>query len=244
MKLLCVTILLLLHCVSVNAQTINAVKYIWQNETAKTNASVEIYDTDSKKSKGCIYFITNVDTAYTSRQDSLFNQFIASSNSQYAVVKISFYDLYDSSKLSLYSTELVENILPDVGKKYKTISKSNTILSGVNEYAVLALYAAIHNSNKINKTALFFNEYQPDKLLCEVLESSAKKIEGKLFMYVNTKEENNFITDSLAENLALNSSLLLYKYDDADAGASKNIFLEAYNWLMADGTNYILKIDN
>ncbi len=234
----------MLFCVIVNAQTINVVKYIWQNETTNTNASVEIYDTDRKKNKGCIYFITQVDTAFQSRQDSLFNQFIVSSSVQYAVVKISFYNKYDSSKLSLFSKELVDFILPDIAKKYKAIPKSNAILSGINEYALVALYAAIHNSNKINKTALFFNEYQPDYSLCEALESSAKKIEGKLFMYVNTKEEDDLMTDSLAENLALNSSVLLYKYDDVNAAASKNIFMEAYNWLMADGNNYILKIDN
>lgn len=234
----------MLFCVSVNAQTINVVKYIWQNETTNTNASVEIYDTDRKKNKGCIFFITQVDTAFQSRQDSLFNQFIVTSTVQYAVVKISFYNLYDSSKLSLFSKELVDYILPDVAKKYKSIPKSNAILSGINEYALVALNTAIESSNKINKTALFFNEYQPNILLCEALESSAKKIEGKLFMYVNTKEGNGLITDSLAENVALNSSVLLYKYDDVDAAASKSIFMEAYNWLMADGNNYILKIDN
>lgn len=244
MKLLGLIISSLLFSLKIDAQILNAEKYIWQNETTKTTASVEIYDSDSKKSKGCIYFITNVDTAYNSRQDSLFKQFIVPSTGQYAVVKISFYNKYDSSKLSKFSTELVTYILPDVAKKYKTITKATAILSGVNEYAVVALYAAIHNSKIIDKTAIFFNEYQPDVSLCATQESSAKKIEGKLFMYVNTKDENVSITDSLAENLALNSSVLLYKYDDVSAAASKNIFKEAYNWLMADGNNYILKTDD
>jgi hypothetical protein len=243
-KLFFAKILTIIFFVNADAQVIGTVKYIWQNEATKINASVEVYNTEHKKNKGCIYFITNVDTAFNSKSDSLFKQFIISSTLQYNVVKVSFYNVYDSSKLSFFSKELMDFILPDISKKYKFLDDADVVISGINNYALVALHTAINYSDKINKTALFFNDYQPDVMLCATLESSSKLIKGKLFMYVNTQDEEGLSTDSLAEKLALNSSILLYKYDDVNAHASQLIFTEAYNWLMADGNNYVLKTDN
>ena len=234
----------MLFCNNVNAQLANAVKYIWQNDSTKINASVEIFENDSKKSNGCIYFISNVDTTFNGYPDSLFKQFVASSTLQYNVVKISFYSLFDTSKMSVYSKELMSFILPDVMKKYKSLCKTDAVISGINDYALVALHAAIHYSDKINKTAVFFIDYLPNEFLCKELELSFKLIKGKLFMYVNGNEENSFSTDTLAENLALHSSIVLYKYDDDNAIATKYIFTEAYKWLMADGNNYILKTED
>ena len=244
MKLIGIMILALLICENAHAQFNGGVKYIWQNDVTKINASVEIYSADIEKSKGCIYFITNVDTSFNSKPDSIFKQFIASSTVQCTIVKISFYNLYDSSKISQLSSELINFILPDVAKKYKNIAKATPILIGVNDYALVALHAAIFHSDKITNTALFFNEYQPNMVVCAALKSSSKLIKGKLFMYVNSEEENGLVTDSLAESLALNSSIVLYKYDDVNARVSKTIFTEAYNWLLADGNNYVLKTDD
>ncbi len=244
MKLLGVIILSILICQNTNAQLTTALKYIWQNDVTNINASVQIYETDNKKNKGSIYFVTNVDTTFNSYPDSLFKQFIASSTLQYTVVKISFYNLYDSSKISLFSKELMTFILPDINKKYRIIDKGSSIISGVNDYALIALYAATHYAEQINKTAIFFNEYIPNVLLCNELESSSKLLKGKLFMYVNSDGDNDLITNKLAENIALQSSIILYKYDDTNALASKYIFTEAYNWLMADGNNYVLKTED
>ena len=243
MKFLFAIIPFILFCENANAQFADTIKYVWQNETTKINASIEIYNAENTKSKGCIYFITHSDTSFKSISDSLFNKFIASS-SQLNIVKISFYNLYDTNKLSLFSTELINFILPDLAKKYKQLSNSTLILAGINDYALVALHAAMYNSEKINSTALFFNEYKPETAFSKELKSSPKQLKGKLFMYVNGGEENSLLTDSLAENLALNSSIILYKYDDENVQASKNIFTEAYNWLIADGNNYVLKTDD
>ncbi|MCY7292262.1 MAG: hypothetical protein LH615_08780 [Ferruginibacter sp.] len=244
MKLFCVIISAILFCDHLNAQLTSAVKYIWQNDSTKINASIEIYDTDNKKSRGSIYFITNVDTTFNSHPDNFFKQFIASSTLQYTFIKISFYPSFDSSKMSVFSKELMDFILPDVSKKYKLFSKGDAVISGINDYALVALHAAIHYSDKINKTAVFFNDYVPNVFLCNQLETSSRLIKGKLFMYVNGEEENSFITNTLAEKLAIYSPIVLYKYDDVNALASKYIFTEAYNWLMADGNNYVLKTED
>ncbi len=244
MKLIGVIILAIIFCQHTNAQYTNASKYIWQNDLTKIKASVQIYETNYKKNNATIYFITNVDTTFNSYSDSLFTQFTASSILQYNVVKISFYDLYDTSKISLFSNEVINFILPDIIKKYKTIDKASTIISGVNDYAFIALYAATHYSDKINKTAIFFNEYMPNVMICNELAASSKLLKGKVFMYVNGEREDDFIINKLADNLALYSSIILYKYDDENSIASKYIFTEAYNWLMADGNNYVLKTED
>lgn len=244
MKSFCIIIFTIIFCHHANAQLNNEVKYIWQNEFSKINASVQIYKNSSKPTKGSIYFITNVDTIFNSHSDSIFKQFISSSSLQYDVIKISFYDLYDSSKLTLFANELINNILPDINKRYKNVIKKNAILSGVNGYALVALQAAIQYSNTIEKTAVFFNEYLPNKEVCKQLAAASKLMKGKLFMYVNVKEDENLVADELAESLALYSTIILYKYDDENGLASKYIFTEAYNWLMADGNNYILKSED
>lgn len=244
MKRLCFIICTIIICYQAKAQLPNDVKYIWQNDSSKINASVQIYKNIKKESKGVIYFITHVDTIYNSNPDSLFKQFISSSTIQYDVIRISFYESFDSSKLTLFSKELMEHILPDISKRYKNIIWKNPILSGINDYALVALQAAIQYPSTIEKTAIFFNEYIPNKEVSVKLGSSTKLMKGKLFMYVNVSENENLVADKLAENIALHSSLLLYKYDDENAKAANYIFTEAYNWLLADGNNYILRTED
>ena len=244
MKLFSVIILSILFNEEIQAQVLNAEKYIWQSETTKTSASIEIFDNDYKKSKGYIYFISTVDTAYNSYADSLFTYILNSSANKSTLIKISFYPTLDSSKMSVLSEELMKFIIPDLTKKFSLFTKANAVLVGINDYGLVALHTATYYSDKINKTAVFFNNYLPDEFLCNQICLTASLIKGKLFMYVNGNDEIKVLTDKFAEKLALNSSILLYKYDEENADTSISIFTEAYNWLVADGNNYIITTED
>ena len=229
-----------MFCKTTQAQNSQFEKYIWQNENKKINASIEIYGSESIKSKSCLYLITGVDTTLNAQSKDITSKFVEGSAPDYKMVKITFYAPCDSTTNLLFSRELENFILPDVQKRYN-IDSSNIIFAGVNDYACVALHTSLQKRNKSNKTILFFNNYQPDDFVCQALENATRGLTGKIFMYVNSDEQSVSATNSLAESMALNSSVLLYKYDEGNTGVTTNILREACNWLLADGSNYILK---
>ena len=222
-------------------------KYIWINEATHINAAIEIFGLQKSKSACSIYFLKNVDTAYKSASDSLIHIFTNSPPLNCPVVKISFYNSDASisdKKIKLYSDAFNKFILPDIQKKYKKLNSTNIILSGLNEFSKVALFSAANNSNKIKKTALFFNDNIDFSKITTPNMEGLKNLKGKLFMYVKHQNFNDVITDSLAINLTLASSIVLYKYDHYGNLLPLNIFIEAYKWLMADGNNYNIESTN
>ena len=225
----------------------STVKYIWKNEVTKVSASVEIFGLQQTSRSYCVFYLNNVDTVYNTISDSLFNEFVNISALKCPIVKVSFYNMLDSiptKRIKIYAEELSKFILTDVQKRYPQIRTNNLIISGVDYFALVALTAAISDPRKVNKTALFFNEEESATLLNNVTSADAKKLKGKLYFYVNHQNKDENFADSLTTNLALNSSIVLYKFDHFGELLSSNIFEEAYNWLLANGNNYIIRNDD
>lgn len=244
MKFYLCAILIIASTLKVVAQNgDSSLKYIWVNETSTVSAVIEIYGLQKSKSASIIYFLKNVDTVYNSYTDSLFQTFTNSSFLNCPVIKISFinYDSVSDKKIKLYSDAFIKLILPDIQKKYQQLKSNNVIVSGVNDFALVALFGATINSFKISKTALFFND-DVDFSKSTLLNLEAfKNLKGKLFIYVNHQNYDDVFTDSLASNIALASPAVLYKYDNYANLLPFNIFIEAYKWLMAEGNNYIIE---
>ena len=245
MKFYLCAILIIASVLKVVAQNgDSSIKYIWKNETMHIDAVVEISNLQKNKSASSIYFLKNVDTVYNSATDSLFQTFTNSSFLNCPVIKISFYNSDDSipdKKIKLYSDAFIKFILPDLQKKYRQLNSNNIIVSGINDFSLVALFIATNNPYKINKTALFFNDDGDFSKFNMFNLEGLKHLKGKLFMYVNHQNYNDVFTDSLAANLALASSTVLYKYDHYGNLLPFNIFIEAYKWLMTDGNNYIIE---
>ena len=229
---------------SVAQQTDNSIKYIWKNDATNITAAVEIYGIQkSDKSSYSIFYLNNVDTAFKTYSDSLFHAFVNMSTLNCPLIKISFYNAVapvTSVKVALFAEEFSQFILGDIKKKYPQIKTNKPIVSGLNFFAIVALVVAINNPLNINKTALFFNENGATDLSGIVSLAEAKKLKGKLYLYVNHQKIKQSFTDALANYLALNSSAVLYKLDNYDCLDTVKVFEEAYNWLMAEGNNYII----
>ena len=229
---------------SVAQETDNSIKYIWKNDATNITAAVEVYGLQkSIKSSSCIFYLNNVDTAFKTYSDSLFHAFVNMSTFNCPLIKISFYNAVEQvtgTKVALFAEEFSQFILGDIKKKYPQIKTNKPIVSGLNFFAIVALVVAINNPQNINKTALFFNENDAIDLSGIVSLAEAKKLKGKLYLYVNHQKTGESFTDALANDLALNSSAVLYKLDHYDSLDTIKVFEEAYYWLMAEGNNYII----
>ena len=230
---------------SANAQSVdNSAKYIWKNDATKISASVEIYGAKFHNKSRCLFYLNSVDTVFNNISDSLFKAFVNLSAASCPVVRISFFKTIDSlpaKRLKAYADEFSTFIISDIQKKYPHLRTQNIIVYGVNYFALVALSAAINNSQKINKAALFFDE---DAAILENISSiETSKLKGKFFVYVNHQNKENFFEDAFTSATALNSSVVLYKFDQFNNLGSANIFEEAFKWLLADGNNFIIQND-
>ena len=245
MKLVLSIILFFFIFFKANAQTSDTtIKYIWKNEVTGGAATIEIYGIQQTDKLHCVFYLNNVDTVYNNTSDSLFNEFVNISTLHCPIIKISFYNLLDSisnNKNQLYQEEFSKFILPDVHKRYPQININNLIITGADYFATVALEAAIANSQKINKTALFFSSGKRMELLEKVNAADIKKLKGKLYLYIYHLAGENNSADSITTNLALNAVVVFYKFDDFGEPKSSSIFEEAYHWLLADGNNYIIR---
>jgi hypothetical protein len=225
----------------------STIKYIWKNDASNITASVEIYGLKKADNSYCIFYLNAVDTVYNNNSDSLFNTFVNISTLNCPILKISFYDMLDTvpaKKIKLYGQEFSKFILADVHKKYPQIRTNNPIISGVNYFAIVALSASINNPIKINKTALFFNKNSNIGELRDIGIGEVKNLKGKLYIYINHENIGDNFADFLVNDIALNSSTVLYKFDYFGDIEPSKVFEEAYNWLLADGNNYIIRNDN
>lgn len=238
-----ILILLLYFDVTAQYQDSN-IKYIWKNEKSNITAAIDIYGLQQNKNSFCIFYINNVDTVYNNVSDSLFNEFANISSLNCPVVKISFYNIPDTNstvKMKLYAEELSNFIISDVLKKLPAVKSNNFIVSGLDFYAAVVLYAATTHATKINKTALFLSETDDAGLLKNIAFADLKKLKGKMYFYVNHQHAEKLFADAIATDIALSSNVVLYKFDNFGAFQSAFIFEEAFNWLLADGNNYIIR---
>ena len=246
MKNLVIIIISVFSCFkTVAQQTDNSIKYIWKNDTTNITAAVEIHGLQKyNKSSFCIFYLNSVDTAFKSFSDSLFNSFVNISNLNCPLIKISFYNdvaPVTGKKATSFADEFSYSILGDIQKKYPQLKTNMSIVSGLNFFAIVALVISSNNPLKINKTALFFNENTHIDLSGIIGLAEAKKLKGKIYLYVNHQKTSESFVDTLANFLALNSSAVLYKLDHYVSIDTLADFEEAYYWLMAEGNNYIIK---
>ena len=245
MRIFATIISFLLFSFAPHAQTLESNhKYIWKNDKSGISAAVEIYGLNQSNPSFCIFFLNSVDTVYNNVSDSLFNEYANISSLKCPIVKISFYNNLDTAsaiRMKLYAEEFSNFIIADALKKLPAVKADNYIVSGIDFFAAVVLYASSTNAKKINKTALFLNETDNASLLKSIGQTDLKKLKGKLYLYVNHQHKEKLFADSVATDIALNSNIVLYKFDHFSTYESSFIFDEAYNWLLADGNNFIIR---
>ena len=68
------------------------------------------------------------------------------------------------------------------------------------------------------------------------------QLAGKLFVYHRRQNEQDVAAGNFCDAVAMNDDLLLYK-TEADKKPAANIFIEFFNWITAEGSNYIIRPD-
>ena len=150
-----------------------------------------------------------------------------------------------------YLAFLVETLKPFVDHKYRTLpGKENTIIAGSSMGGLVSYYAMLTKPGVFGKAGIFSPAFWTAIPVKSLTDSLAKKIDGKFFFYVGEKEGEAFVKDmqEIQEILGERSTAMIYSVVDPasrhNEKAWRKWFYEFYAWMMADGFNTVIKIDN
>lgn len=148
-----------------------------------------------------------------------------------------------------YIDFLTQTLKPFIDKHYRTLpSKENTIIAGSSMGGVISYYAALKYPGVYGKAGIFSPAFWTATKLAALTDSISNKVSAKFFFYMGGQEGEKNITlmDEMTDKLGTNSGSMIYSVTDAGSkhneAAWHKWFAEFYNWMMADGYNYITKI--
>jgi predicted alpha/beta superfamily hydrolase len=160
-----------------------------------------------------------------------------------------------SSKIFLpqgneYLQFLIQILKPFIDKKYRTLSsKENTIIAGSSMGGLISYYAALKYPDVFGKAGIFSPAFWTAPQIKTLTDSVTNKLTGKFFFYMGEKEGGSYVADmkEVAEKLGTNSSVMIYSVIDSEGKhnekAWRKWFADFYNWVMADGYNNVIKLD-
>ncbi len=221
--------------------TTKTIRYIIEKDSS--NIYIEIFPAKGDK-KQTIYFLTAENDSSKNILDTCFQNFVNSTAVNTSIVKIIFTNSPSTEVANLiipYANIIGKEIILKIEQKYPFLLSNNIMLAGINEGAFVAIGIACLLPEKTNKVAAFFIDYNPSITIRNDCAALIHKAKGKLFINTHYKDVILENLNLYVDSLALKSSIMLYKIDgDEDDGI---YFGEGYNWLMADGNNYIIKTE-
>ena len=163
----------------------------------------------------------------------------------------------DSASSKTFSPEgneyvdfLTQTLKPFIDKHYRTLpSKENTIIAGSSMGGLISYYAALKYPEIYGKAGIFSPAFWTAPALKELTDAVSKKVNAKFFFYMGGQEGEKNITlmNEVAEKLATNSNTMIYTVVDAtgkhNEAAWHKWFAEFYTWMMADGYNNVIKLE-
>jgi metallo-beta-lactamase class B len=149
-----------------------------------------------------------------------------------------------------YLDFIVQTLKPFIDKKYRTLSsKENTIIAGSSMGGLISYYAMIKQPQVFGKAGVFSPAFWTGPAINSLTDSLAAKVNGKFFFYIGGQEGETYVNDMLAieELLGEKSGAMIYSVVD-DEGmhnekAWRKWFAEFYSWIMADGFNKVMPVD-
>jgi predicted alpha/beta superfamily hydrolase len=149
-----------------------------------------------------------------------------------------------------YLQFLIKTLKPFIDKKYRTLSsKENTIIAGSSMGGLISYYAALKYPDVFGKAGVFSPAFWTAPKIKILTDSVTNKLSSKFFFYMGEKEGGTYVDDmkEVAEKLGTNSSVMIYSVIDGEGKhnekAWRKWFAEFYNWMMADGYNNVIKLD-
>jgi metallo-beta-lactamase class B len=155
-----------------------------------------------------------------------------------------------SSEGNEYLSFLTQTLKPFIDKKYRTLSSNeNTIIAGSSMGALIAYYAVLKYPEVFGKAGVFSPAFWTAPEIKTFTDSVARKVSSKLFFYIGGKEGGKHIENmnQIAEKLGANSHAMIYTVIDEEGKheekAWRKWFAEFYKWMMADGYNNVINLE-
>ncbi len=149
-----------------------------------------------------------------------------------------------------YVNFLVQTLKPFIDGHYRTITdKENTIIAGSSMGGLIAYYAALKHPGVFGKAGIFSPAFWTAPAIKNFTDSVAKKNSCKFFFYMGGSEGNRYITDmdDITEKLGTQSNAMVFSVIDASGQHNEKAwhkwFAEFYNWILADGYNNVIKLE-
>ncbi len=149
-----------------------------------------------------------------------------------------------------YLKFLVQTLKPFIDKKYSTLSsKENTIIAGSSMGGLISYYAALKYPDVFGKAGVFSPSFWTAPQIKLLTDSVTSKLTSKFFFYIGEKEGRTYVDDmkEVAEKLGTNSNVMIYSLIDTEGKhnekAWRKWFAEFYKWMMADGYNNVIRLE-
>ncbi len=149
-----------------------------------------------------------------------------------------------------YLNFISKTLKPFIDKKYRTLpSKENTIIAGSSMGGLISYYAMIKQPQVFGKAGIFSPAFWTAPAIKSLTDSLAGKLNGKFFFYMGAKEGVTYVKDmvTIQEVLGEKSAAMIYSVVDDDGmhneAAWRKWFPEFYCWIMAEGFNNVIKVE-
>ena len=149
-----------------------------------------------------------------------------------------------------YVDFIANTLKPYIDKHYRTLpSKQNSIIAGSSMGGLISYYAMLKYPETFGKAGIFSPAFWTAEEIKALTASNASYLKGKLFFYMGGQEGDKYIDEmkEVTDELGRSSPALVYAVVDPDGShneeAWRKWFPEFYTWIMADGFNYVIKVE-
>lgn len=159
-----------------------------------------------------------------------------------------YFERFGEGEGEAYVNFLTETLKPFIDSQYRTlVNKENTIIAGSSMGGLISYYACLKRPDVFGKAGIFSPAFWTADSIKIMTDSLGSKMKGMYFFYMGGLEGERYLADMLGicDKLGRSSSAYLYTAIDAEGlhneKAWRKWFAEFYQWITADGNNYIIK---
>lgn len=165
------------------------------------------------------------------------------------------YNPYDVEKFGKgkgdgYLSFLKETLKPFIDRHYRTLSsKKNTIIGGSSMGGLISFYAMLKYPETFGNAGIFSPSFWIADGIKKMTDSTAGKLDGKLFFYMGGLEGPANLADmnEVVEKAGKKSNAMIYSIVDPEGQHNERAwhkwFAAFYKWLMSDGFNQPLELE-
>lgn len=150
-----------------------------------------------------------------------------------------------------YVDFIAKTLKPYIDRKYRTLSSTqNTMIAGSSMGGLISYFAMLKYPEVFGKGGIFSPAFWTADAIKPLTEEMGKLLKGKLFFYMGGKEGGSYIDDmkDVTDLLGKHSPALIYAVVDPEAShneeAWRKWFPEFFTWIMADGFNKVIKVED